>query len=45
VDLVRGHQADPCMVMVPIVPIEKAAAEAFGILDAAKALREGRLIL
>jgi hypothetical protein len=33
------------MVMVLTVPIEKAAAEAFGILDAAEALREARLIL
>jgi hypothetical protein len=45
VHLIRGHQTDPDVVMVLIVPVEEAAAEAFGILDAAKALREGRLIL
>ena len=45
VDLVRCHQADPGMVMLLIVPIEEPAAEAFGILDAAKALREAWLIL
>jgi hypothetical protein len=45
VDLIRCHQADPDMVMLLIVPIEKAATEAFGVLDAAEALREARLIL
>ena len=43
--LVRGHQADPGMVMVLVVPIEEAAAEASGVLDAAEALGEARLIL
>jgi hypothetical protein len=33
------------MVMLLIVPIEKAATEALGVLDAAEALREARLIL
>ena len=28
-----------------VVPVEEATAEAFGVLDAAKALGEGRLIL
>jgi hypothetical protein len=45
VNLVRCHQADPGMVMLLIVPIEEPAAEAFGILDAAEALREAGLIL
>jgi hypothetical protein len=43
--LVRGHQADPGMMMVLVVPMEEAAAETSGILDAAKSLGEGRLIL
>ena len=43
--LVRGHEADPGMVMVLVVPIEEAAAEAPGILDATEAFREPRLIL
>jgi hypothetical protein len=42
--LVRGHEADPGMVMVLVVPIEKAAAKAPGILDASEAFRELRLI-
>src|SRR5580765_2994520 len=42
--LVRGHEADPGMVMVLVVPIDKAAAEASGILDASEAFREPRLI-
>ena len=45
VDLVRCHQADPGMVMVLILPIEKVATESFGVLDATEALREARLIL
>ena len=44
-DLVWGHQADPGVMMVLVVPVEEAAAEAFGILDAAEALGEPRLIL
>ena len=43
--LVRGHQADPDVMMVPVVPVEEASAKALGVLDAAKALGEGRLIL
>ena len=43
--LVGGHQPDSDMVMLLIVPVEEPAAEAFGILDAAKALREAWLIL
>ena len=44
VHLVRGHEADPGMVMVPIVPVEELAAETPGILDAAEAFGEARLI-
>jgi len=43
--LVRGHQADPAMVMVLVVPVEEGAAEASGILDAAEAFGKARLIL
>src|SRR5450756_1599114 len=42
--LVGCHQADPGMVMVLIVPIEEAATEGLGVLDAAEALRKLRLI-
>ena len=43
--LVRGHQTDAAMVVVPVVPIEEAAAETSGVLDAAEALGELRLVL
>jgi len=33
--LIRGHQADPGMVMVLVVPVEEPATKAPGILDAA----------
>src|ERR1039458_10320704 len=42
--LIGRHQADACMVMLLIVPIEEAAAERLGILDAAEALWELRLV-
>src|ERR1019366_985541 len=42
--LVRGHEADPGMVMVLVVPIEEAATETPGVLDATEAFREPRLI-
>ena len=42
--LVRGHQADAGMVVVLVVPIEEVAAEGSGVLDAAEALRELRLV-
>jgi len=42
--LVRCHQADACVVMVLVVPVEEAAAEAPGVLDAAEALGKVRLI-
>ena len=45
VHLVRGHEADPGMVMVLVVPVEELTAEASGVLDAAEAFREARLIL
>ena len=35
--LIGRHQADAGMVMLLIVPIEEAAAERLGILDAAEA--------
>ena len=44
VDLVGRHQADAGMVMVLIVPIEEAAAERFGVLDATEALRKLGLV-
>ena len=44
VHLVGRHQADAGMVMVLIVPIEEAATERLGVLDAAEALRKLRLI-
>ena len=45
VHLVGRHQADAGMVVLLVVPIEEAAAEASGVLDAAEALGEPRLIL
>ena len=43
-DLIGCHQADAGMVMLLIVPIEEAAAERLGILDAAEALWELGLV-
>src|SRR5271157_2849767 len=43
--LVGGHQTDPGMVMVLVVPVEELAAEASGVLDTAEASWEARLIL
>src|ERR1700710_229831 len=43
-NLVWGHQADPEVVMVLIVPIKIIAQEASGILDAAEARGELRLV-
>src|SRR5665213_2071737 len=45
VHLVRSHQTDAAMVVILVVPIEEAAAEASGVLDAAEALGELRLVL
>ncbi len=39
--LVRGHEADPGLVVVLVIPIEEPAAEALGVLDAAETLGEG----
>jgi hypothetical protein len=43
--LVRGHETDPGMVVVLVVPIEELAAETSGILHAAEAFGEAGLIL
>ena len=43
-NLVRGHEADPGMVMVLVVPVEEFPAEASGILNAAEAFGKARLI-
>ena len=43
-NLVRGHQADPAVVVVLVVPGEELTAEAPGVLDAAEALGETWLI-
>jgi hypothetical protein len=45
VHLVRGHETDPGVVMVLVVPIEELAAEASGIFDAAEMFGKARLIL
>ena len=42
--LVRSHQPDPGMAMVPVVPGEEVPAEASGVLDAAEAFGKARLI-
>jgi hypothetical protein len=44
VHLVRSHEADPGMVMVLVIPVDELPAEASGVLDAAEASREARLI-
>ena len=43
--LVRGHQTDPAMVMLLVVPVEEGSAEASGVLDTAEAFGKARLIL
>ena len=45
VHLIRGHQADPGMVMFLIVPDEECATETSCVLDAAEAFGKARLIL
>jgi hypothetical protein len=42
--LVRGHQADPGVVVVLVVPIEEFPAKASGVLDAAEAFGKARLV-
>ena len=44
VNLVRRHQSDAGVMMIAIVPIEKASTEEFRVLDAAEALWKLRLI-
>jgi hypothetical protein len=43
-DLAKRHQAEAGMMVILIVPVEKASTECLGILDAAEALGELRLI-
>src|SRR3978361_848119 len=43
--LVRGHEADPGVMVVLVVPIEELAAEGLGILDAAEPAGKARLVL
>jgi hypothetical protein len=35
VDLVRGHEADPGVMMILVVPVEEPTAEGLGVVDAA----------
>jgi hypothetical protein len=42
--LIRGHETDPGVVMVLIVPIEEAAAETSGVFDAAETFWEFGLV-
>src|ERR1700722_15022700 len=44
VHLVRGHEANPKMVMVLVVPVEEVPTEALRVFDATEAFREPRLI-
>ena len=44
VDLVRGHEAKTSVVVVLIVPLEEAAAEVLGVLEAAESFREFGLV-
>jgi len=44
VDLVRRHQADARVMMIPIIPIEEGAAERLCVLDAAEPLRKLGLV-
>ena len=44
VDLVRHHQADARVMMIPIIPIEEGAAERLCVLDAAEPLRKLGLV-
>jgi hypothetical protein len=45
VNLVRGHDADPSMMVVLVVAVEELAAGGLGILDAAEPTRKARLVL
>jgi hypothetical protein len=44
VDLVGGHQADACVMMVLVIPREEAAAECAGLVDGLEPFWELRLI-
>ena len=43
-DLIWGHEAEAGMMVIVIVPIEEAAAESLGVLDAAEAFGKFRLV-
>ena len=43
-DLVWCHETDSGMVVVVIIPVEEAAAEGFGVFDAAEAFGKLRLV-
>ena len=43
-DLIGRHEADSGIMMILIVPVEKAPAECLGVLDAAEPLGELRLV-
>ncbi len=43
-NLVRRHEADTCVMMILIVPIEKMSAKCYSVPDAAKPLRKLGLI-
>ena len=43
-DLIWGHQAQAGMVVGLVIPGEERPAEPFGVLDAAEAARERRLV-
>jgi hypothetical protein len=45
VDVGGGEQRDPAVVVLVVVPAEKALAEAAGILDGAEPVGEGRVVL
>ena len=44
-NLIQGHQTDPGMMMILIIPGEERAAEAPGVLDTTEALGEAWLVL
>ena len=43
-DLIGRHEADSGMMVILIVPVEKAPAECLGVLDTAETLGELRLV-
>ena len=44
VDLVGCHQADSCVMMVFVIPVEEAAAERAGLVDGLESFGEFRMI-